>query len=107
MRSSVPRRSLRFKIIIWTFVPTAIFLFTAAVVTFYAYQQVTEDLVIQRDRELTRLSAGRSSTPGTSSIQMRPPPAPQHSAPARLRGISTTRAPSPRSSRRGSSYTPL
>jgi len=29
-----------------------------AVVTFYAYQRVTENLVIDRDRELTRLSAG-------------------------------------------------
>jgi nitrate/nitrite-specific signal transduction histidine kinase len=62
VRSSVSRRSLRFKIIVWTFVPTAIFLFTAALVTFYAYQQVTEDLVIQRDRELTRLSAGQLTT---------------------------------------------
>jgi hypothetical protein len=62
VRSSVPRRSLRSKIIVWTFVPTAIFLFTVALVTFYAYQQVTEDLVIQRDRELTRLSAGQLTT---------------------------------------------
>ena len=50
--------SLRTKIIIWSFVPTALILLAVAWVTFTAYQQVTEDLVIERDRELTRLSAG-------------------------------------------------
>jgi signal transduction histidine kinase len=49
--------SLRHKIIAWSFVPTAILLVMVAVVTLYAYQQVTENLVIERDRELTRLSA--------------------------------------------------
>ena len=49
--------SLRNKIIIWSFVPTAIILVSVALVSLYAYQQVTEDLVVERGRELTRLSA--------------------------------------------------
>ena len=51
------KRSLRQKIITWFLVPTAIILVMVAVVTFYAYQRVTENLVIDRDRDLTRLSA--------------------------------------------------
>ena len=51
------KRSLRQKIITWFLVPTAIILVMVAVVTFYAYQRVTENLVIDRDRELTRVSA--------------------------------------------------
>jgi nitrate/nitrite-specific signal transduction histidine kinase len=54
---SARRRSLRTKIIAWSFVPTAIILAVVAWATFNAYQQVTEDLVIERDRELTRLLA--------------------------------------------------
>jgi signal transduction histidine kinase/HAMP domain-containing protein len=53
---------LRTKIITWSFVPTAIILVTVALVTFTAYQRVTEDLVIERDQELTRLSASRLAT---------------------------------------------
>ncbi len=49
--------SLRSKIIAWSFVPTAIILVAVAVVIFYAYQRVTEDLVIERNQELTRLSS--------------------------------------------------
>ncbi|MGD8398628.1 MAG: cache domain-containing protein, partial [Anaerolineae bacterium] len=49
--------SLRNKIIAWSFVPTAIILATVALVSVYAYQRVTENLVIQRDEEMTRLSA--------------------------------------------------
>ncbi|MHB1415735.1 MAG: cache domain-containing protein [Chloroflexota bacterium] len=56
----VRRRSgLRRKIILWSFVPTTLILLAVALVTFFAYQQVTEDLVIGRNRELTRLSAGQ------------------------------------------------
>ena len=51
--------SLRTKIIAWSFVPTMIILGVVAVVIFYAYQQVTEDLVIERNQELTRLAAGQ------------------------------------------------
>jgi signal transduction histidine kinase len=49
--------SLRKKIMTWSFVPTAIILVAVGSVSLYAYQQVTENLVIERDRELTRLSA--------------------------------------------------
>lgn len=53
----LPRGSLRKKIILWSFIPTAIILVAVALVSLYAYQRVTENLVIERDRELTRLSA--------------------------------------------------
>ena len=49
--------SLRKKIIVWSFIPTAIILVAVALVSLYAYQRVTENLVIERDRELTSLSA--------------------------------------------------
>ncbi|MGD2251333.1 MAG: GAF domain-containing protein [Anaerolineales bacterium] len=51
-------RSLGTRIIVWFFVPTAFILIAVALVTYYAYQQVTSELVIERNRELTRLSAG-------------------------------------------------
>jgi nitrate/nitrite-specific signal transduction histidine kinase len=51
------RGNLRNKIIAWSFVPTAIILVAVALVSLYAYQRVTEELVVERDRELTRLSA--------------------------------------------------
>ena len=54
--------SLRYRIIAWSFVPTAIILGTVALVTYIAYQQVTEDLVLERNRELTRLSADQLGT---------------------------------------------
>jgi len=57
-RRPVRRRSLRTKIIAWFFVPTAIILIIVAWATFRASQRLTEDLVIERDRELTRLIAG-------------------------------------------------
>jgi signal transduction histidine kinase len=48
---------LRSRIIIWSFVPTAILLMSAALVGLYVYQRLTESLVISRDQEVTRLSA--------------------------------------------------
>ncbi len=54
--------SLHFKIIAWSFIPTTIILVAVALVTFLAYQRVTEELVIERDREVTRLSAGQLAT---------------------------------------------
>lgn len=54
--------NLRAKIIAWSFVPTVIILVAVALVTFTAYQRVTEDLVIERDQELIRLSAGQLAT---------------------------------------------
>ncbi len=57
----VPKRrgGLATQIVAWSFVPTAIILATVALVTFYAYQQVTEDLAVERDQEVTRLAAGQ------------------------------------------------
>ena len=52
-------RSLRTKIILWTFVPTMIILVVVAIVIFDAYQGATEVLVVERNRYMTRLSAGR------------------------------------------------
>ena len=54
--------SLRIKIIAWIFVPTAIILVAVALVNFSSYQNVTEDLVIERDRDLTQLWAGQLAT---------------------------------------------
>ena len=50
--------SLRIKLIAWFFVPTAIILVAVALVNFNSYQDVTEDLVIERDRDLTLLWGG-------------------------------------------------
>ncbi len=55
-------RSLRTKIIAWFFVPTAIILVAVALVNFYSYQDVTEDLVIERDQDRTHLSAVQLET---------------------------------------------
>lgn len=51
------RGRLRTKIIAWSFVPTAIILVAVALVSLYAYQWMTESLVVDRDRAMTRLSA--------------------------------------------------
>jgi GAF domain-containing protein/HAMP domain-containing protein len=51
--------NLRTKIIAWSFFPTMIILVVVAVVIFYAYQQVTEDLAIERNQELTLLTASQ------------------------------------------------
>lgn len=53
---------LRTKIIAWSFIPTAIILTIVALVGFYAFQQVTQDLTIQSSREVARLSAGQLAT---------------------------------------------
>ena len=55
-------RSLRVKIIAWFFVPTALILIAVAVTNFFAYQDVTAELVIERDQDVTRLSASQLST---------------------------------------------
>jgi len=49
------RGSLRNKIITWSFVPTVIILTTVALVTFYSYQKVTEDLGLSQSTEVVRL----------------------------------------------------
>jgi nitrate/nitrite-specific signal transduction histidine kinase len=53
---------LRNKIITWSVVPTAFILVAVALVNLHAYQRVTETLVVDRDRELTRLSASLLGT---------------------------------------------
>jgi hypothetical protein len=52
-------RSLRLKIIAWSFVPTAIILVGVALVGFYAYQRITEDLTFEKNREFSRRIAGQ------------------------------------------------
>jgi hypothetical protein len=59
LKSAFRWGSLRTKIIAWSFFPTMIILVAVAVVIFYAYQQVTEDLVLERNQELTRLTASQ------------------------------------------------
>ena len=55
-------RSMRTRILGWSFIPTTIILLAVALVIFYAYEQVTEELVVQRNREVTRLSASQLAT---------------------------------------------
>jgi len=62
VRLGIRRGSLRAKIIAWSFVPTVIILVAVALVTFTAYQRVTEDFAIERDQEVTRLSASQLAT---------------------------------------------
>jgi nitrate/nitrite-specific signal transduction histidine kinase len=45
-------KSLRFKIIAWSFVPTVIILSAVAWFTFYSYQKVLGDLAIKQDKEV-------------------------------------------------------
>jgi len=52
-------RSLRLKIIAWSFVPSAIILVAVALVGFYAYQRITEDLTFEKNREFSRRIAGQ------------------------------------------------
>ncbi len=51
------RGSLRRQIITWSFVPTAMILVLAALVSLYAYQRVTESLVLEQGRGMAQLSA--------------------------------------------------
>jgi PAS domain S-box-containing protein len=62
MRLGIRRIGLRTKIIAWSFVPTAIILAIVALVGFYAYQQVTQELTIQSSREVARLAAVQLAT---------------------------------------------
>lgn len=48
------RRSIKTKIITWSFIPTVIILISVALVTFYSYQQVTEELALNQNNELVR-----------------------------------------------------
>jgi signal transduction histidine kinase len=51
--------SLRAKIILWSFVPTAFVLATIALIVIYAYAQVIESQTIANSREVARLAAAR------------------------------------------------
>ena len=61
MNRLIKRQGLRTKIIGWSFIPTLVILATVVLVTYAAYQNVTDDLVLTKDQELTRLSAGQLS----------------------------------------------
>ena len=62
MMAKHPQAHLRTRILIWSFVPTTIILFAVAVTIYIAYQNVTENLVVGRNQQLTRLSAGELAT---------------------------------------------
>jgi nitrate/nitrite-specific signal transduction histidine kinase len=50
---------MRAKIVAWSFVPTVMILVTLAVVIFYAYRDVTEELVMERNQKLVRRAASQ------------------------------------------------
>jgi HAMP domain-containing protein len=62
MKGLFRQQGLRTKIIAWSFIPTLIILAAVALVTYLAYQSVTDDLVLANDQEVTRLSAGQLSS---------------------------------------------
>ncbi|MGE5073302.1 MAG: cache domain-containing protein, partial [Anaerolineae bacterium] len=53
------RTRLQTRILLWTFIPAAILLSAVAFAIFFAYQQVTEDLVVGRNQQLAHLSAAQ------------------------------------------------
>lgn len=55
------RGGLRAKMTVWVLVPTAIILAAVGGVAFYASQQVTEELVLERNRDRTQLLANQLS----------------------------------------------
>jgi signal transduction histidine kinase len=62
MEAMLPRirlTSLRAKIILWSFVPTAFVLATIALIGIYSYAQVIESQTIANSREVARLAAAR------------------------------------------------
>ena len=61
MASINPLSHLRTRILIWSFVPTTLILFAVAITIYFAYQHLTEDLVVGRNQQLIRLSAGELS----------------------------------------------
>jgi nitrate/nitrite-specific signal transduction histidine kinase len=64
------RHGLGLKIIAWSFIPTIMILLGVSIVTFLAYQEATEDLLIERDTQLTRLSASQLSNELNNNIQI-------------------------------------
>lgn len=61
MKLQLPRARLRTKIFAWTFIPTAIIMLLVALTLYMAYQQVTEQVMIEGNREATRLRAAELS----------------------------------------------
>lgn len=59
MVSRIGWRSLRLKIVAWVFFPTALALVGVGLISFYAFQSTTRNLLIGRNRELIRLTAGQ------------------------------------------------
>ena len=55
------REGLRAKIVAWVLVPTAVILTGVGVMAFYASQQVSEDLVLERNQDRTQLLANQLS----------------------------------------------
>lgn len=55
MQRKTRRGILRRRIIAWAAIPTAIILIAVGMFTLYTYQEVTEDLVIERNQEMTVL----------------------------------------------------
>jgi len=64
------RRGLALKIIAWSFIPTVLILLGVLIVTFLAYQAAAEDLVIERDTQLTRLSASQLANELNNNTQI-------------------------------------
>lgn len=62
MRHIFRWHSLRTSIILWLFIPTVIILIAVAAFIFNSYDEVTEDLVIERNRDLARLSSSQLMT---------------------------------------------
>lgn len=50
------------RIVAWSFVPTSIILLAAALIIFFAYERVTQQLLVERGAQLARLSAARLAT---------------------------------------------
>ena len=61
MSARLIRPRLRLKIIIWSFVPTALTLVAVGLISFYAFQTTTRALLIERNREVLRLNARQLS----------------------------------------------
>ncbi|NLD71996.1 MAG: HAMP domain-containing protein [Chloroflexi bacterium] len=62
MRRFTSPSGLRARIIVWTVVPTMIIMGAMIIATTWTYYRVTGDLVMERNRELTRLVAAQLAT---------------------------------------------
>ncbi|MCP4607509.1 MAG: GAF domain-containing protein [Planctomycetes bacterium] len=61
MQPRIHWRGLRIRIIAWSFVPTMIIMIAVAVFIFNAYENVTEDLLIEENRDSARFEASQFS----------------------------------------------